>query len=134
MKISILYKLVVLLFLSTMSFSQTTNTAVKAKIEIEEIEGNIKVTGTAENLTEVVQGLSYKLSVIKKNSTSSNQSNNDQEGFFSLEPSETKKLSVTQVNMGKEDEVIVLLLFYNENKQLIGKDRMVLGEKKKIKS
>jgi hypothetical protein len=36
--------------------------------------------------------------------------------------------------MGKEDEVIVLLLFYNENKQLIGKDRMVLGEKKKIKS
>jgi hypothetical protein len=31
---------------------------VKAKIEIEEIEGSIKVTGTAENLSEIVQSLS----------------------------------------------------------------------------
>jgi hypothetical protein len=38
---------------------------VKAKIEIEEI-GSIKVTGTADNLSEIVQSLSYKLSVIKK--------------------------------------------------------------------
>jgi hypothetical protein len=29
-------------------------------------EGSIKVTGTAENLSEIVQSLSYKLSVIKK--------------------------------------------------------------------
>jgi hypothetical protein len=133
MKISTRYKLLVLMLVSAMSFSQTTNTVVKAKIEIEEIEGNVKVTGTGENLTDIVQGLSYRLSVIKKNSASGNQSNNDQEGLFSLEPSESKKLSVTQVNLGKEDEVIILLLFYNENKQLIGKDRVVLGDKKKDK-
>jgi hypothetical protein len=35
------------------------------------------------------------------------------------------------VNLAKGDEVIVLLLFYDENKQLIGKDRVVLGEVKK---
>jgi hypothetical protein len=27
--------------------------------------------------------------------------------------------------------VIILLLFYNENKQLIGKDRVILGDEKK---
>jgi hypothetical protein len=37
---------------------------VKAKIEIEEIEGSIKTE--LENLSEIVQSLSYKLSVIKK--------------------------------------------------------------------
>ena len=121
----------ILLLASSYSYSQISNTVVKAKIETEEIEGSIKVTGTAENLSEIVQSLSYKLTVIKKNNSNNNQSNNDQEGLFSLEPSENKKLSSTQVNLGKGDEIIVLLLFYDENKQLVGKDRVVLGDEKK---
>ncbi|OUD37031.1 hypothetical protein FPG59_03565, partial [Flavobacterium sp. FPG59] len=60
-----------------------------------------------------------------------NQSNNVQEGIFSLNPSENKNLSTTEINLGNTDEVIVLLLFYNENKQLIGKDRVVLNAQKK---
>lgn len=120
-----------LLLVSSLSYSQLSNTVVKAKIQIEEIEGSIKVTGTAENLSEIVQSLSYKLSVIKKNNINNNQSNNAQEGLFSLQPSENKNLSTTQINLGKDDEVIVLLLFYNENKELIGKDRVVLGDEKK---
>lgn len=131
MKIFISYKLLVLLLIASMSYSQTTNKIVKAKIETEEIEGNIKIIGVAENLSDVVQSLSYKLSVIKNNSITNNQSNNAQEGLFTLDPSEVKKLSQTQVNLGKGDEVIVLLLFYNENKQMIGKDRIVLGDEKK---
>jgi len=122
---------VLLLFFSSLSYSQFSNTVVKAKIKIEEIEGIVKVTGTAENLSEIVQSLSYKLSVIKQNTSNTSQSNNAQEGFFSLQPNENKELSVTQVNLGKGDEVIVLLLFYDENKQLIGKDRVVLGDEKK---
>jgi len=124
----------ILVLLSEMSYSQTTNTVVIAKIEVEQSERNIKITGTAENLSDIVQSLSYKLSVIKKNKSNNNLSNNIQEGLFSLNPSENKNLSTSTVNLGTEDEVIVLLLFYNENKQLIGKDRVVLGdEKKKIK-
>lgn len=123
-----------LLLVSSLSYSQLSNTVVKAKIQIEEIEGSIKVTGTAENLSEIVQSLSYKLSVIKKNNINNNQSNNAQEGLFSLQPSENKNLSTTQINLGKDDEVIVLLLFYNENKELIGKDRVVLGDEKKKSS
>jgi hypothetical protein len=125
------FSIVLLLLVSSLSYSQLSNTLVKAKIEIEEIEGSIKVTGTAENLSEVVQSLSYKLSVIKNNSINNNQSNNAQEGLFSLEPNENKNLSVTQVNLGKGDEVIVLLLFYDQKKQLIGKDRVVLADEKK---
>lgn len=123
-----------MLFFCGVTYSQISNAQVKAKINLEEIEGNIKITGTAENLTSIVQSLSYKLSVIKKNKKSNNQSNNAQEGLFNLEPSETKNLSTTQVNIGKEDEVIVLLLFYDNDKKLVGKDRIVIGaeEKKKM--
>ncbi|MBP4141631.1 hypothetical protein J3S90_07430 [Flavobacterium sp. P4023] len=125
------FSLFVLLFSETISYSQTTNTVVKAKIDIENLDGIIKVTGTAENLSDIVQSYSYKLSVIKNNNLNDNHSDNIQEGFFSLNPSENKNLSNTQVNLSNGDEVIVLLLFYNENKQLIGKDRVVLGDQKK---
>ncbi len=125
------FSLYIFLFLGCTSYSQTTNTVVKAKIVIDKTETNIKITGTAENLSDGIQSLSYKLSVIKKNTVNDNQSNNVQEGFFSLNPSENKNLSTTEVNLGNTDEVIVLLLFYNENKQLIGKDRVVLNAQKK---
>ncbi|SFF07193.1 hypothetical protein [Flavobacterium xueshanense] len=134
MNISFQYKFLFLLLIPLLSYSQITNTIVKAKIEIEEIEGNIKITGTAENLSDIVQSLSYQLSVIKNNNVLGNQSNNTQEGFFTLNTSENKNLSTAQVNVRSGDEIIILLLFYNENKELIGKDRVVLGdEKKKMK-
>ena len=132
MKISNLFKVFFVLLLFTgVCYSQTTNTKVKAKIVYEENDGVIKLTGTAENLTDIVQSTSYSLSVIKKNRSNDNSSNNVQEGFFSLNPNENKNLSTTQINIGNEDEVIVMLLFYNENKILIGKDRLVFGEQKK---
>lgn len=119
------------LFFTSITYAQKSNSEVKAKIVVEKIEGNIKVTGTAENLSEIVQSLTYKLTVIKKNK--GNQSNNAQEGLFTLEPTEIKNLSTTQINLGPNDEITVLLLFYDEAKQLIGKDRVVIGgdEKKK---
>lgn len=133
MKIFIHYKLLVLLLLSSISYSQITNTVVKAKIEKEEIEGKLKISSTAENLSDILQSLTYKLTVIRKSNVSDNQSSNSQEGLFTLDPSETKKLSETQLNMEKDVEIIVMLLFYDENKQMIGKDRIVIGEEKKKK-
>lgn len=133
MKRYFLHFFLLTMFFASKGYSQISNKEVKAKIDIEEIEGNIKITGIAENLTEIVQSLTYKLSVIKKNKISSNQSNNAQEGLFTLEPNETKNLSTTQVNIGKEDEVIVLLLFYDSDKKIVGKDRIVIGEEAKKK-
>jgi hypothetical protein len=78
---------------------------VKAKIEIEEIEGSIKVM----ELLKIYQKL-YKVypSVIKKNNINNNQSNNAQEGLFSLQPSENKICS--QINLGKGDEVCFVIV------------------------
>lgn len=133
MKRYFLFFFILTSFLSFKGYSQISNKEVRAKINIEEIEGNVKITGVAENLTEIVQSMSYKLSVIKKNKNNNNQSNNAQEGLFTLDPNETKNLSTTQVNVGKEDEVIVLLLFYDSDKKLVGKDRIVIGEEEKKK-
>lgn len=127
------YILLGFLFVSAVLTGQTPvpQNQVKAKIDVEKIEDNFKITGIAENLTDVIKSASYKLSVIKNNDKSNNQSNNAQVGLFTLEPNEVKKLSTTQINVGTDDEVIVLLLFYDEDKEIIAKDRVVLGEEKK---
>lgn len=128
------HTITLILFYTTMAFfGQVPQDKIKAKIEVENIEGNVKITGTAENLTDVMRSAAYRLSVIKNNNKSNNQSNNDQIGIFTLQPNEIQKLSTSQINLLEDDEVIVLLLFYDENKQIIAKDRVVLGEEKKKK-
>lgn len=125
------YIIVLFLVVSALFYGQVPQDKIKAKLEIEKVEGNVKVTGTAENLTDVLRSAAYRLSVIKNNNKSNNQSNNDQVGIFTLQPNELQKLSTSQVNIAEGDEVVVLLLFYDENKQIIAKDRVVLGEEKK---
>lgn len=116
---------------SSFIYGQVPQDKIKAKLEIVQVEGTVKITGTAENLTDVIRSAAYKMSVIKNNNKSNNQSNNDQVGVFTLQPNEIQKLSTSQINLSANDEVIVLLLFYDEDKQIIAKDRVVLGEEKK---
>ncbi|MBF4484006.1 hypothetical protein [Flavobacterium sp. CSZ] len=128
-----LYRHITFLFLvfTATVYAQVPQDKIKAKLEIEKVEGNVKITGTAENLTDVIRGAAYRMSVIKNNNKSNNQSNNDQVGVFTLQPNEKQKLSTSQINLSEDDEVVVLLLFYDEDKQIIAKDRVVLGEEKK---
>jgi hypothetical protein len=91
------------------SYSQLSNTVVKARLTLKKLKEVQNYWN--ENLSEVVQSLSYKLSVIRNNNINNNQSNNAQEGLFSLEPHENKNL-LTQINWLKRYEVIVLLLFF----------------------
>ncbi|WP_125719221.1 curli-like amyloid fiber formation chaperone CsgH [Flavobacterium ustbae] len=123
--------IIFLMFFSLFTFGQVPQDKIKAKIEIEKIENSVKITGTAENLTDVIRSAAYRLSVIKNNDKSNNQSNNDQVGAFTLQPNEIQKLSTSQINLAADDQVIVLLLFYDEDKQIIAKDRVVLGQEKK---
>lgn len=122
---------VLFLLFFNVSYAQVNQDEVKAKIEIKNIEGNTILTGTAENSSDILKSASYKLTVIKKNSKSNNQTNNAQEGMFTLNAGEFKKLSSTQINIEDGDEVIVMLVFFDETKQIISKDRVVLGEQKK---
>lgn len=115
-------------FFSESAFSQVVYKEVKAKIEVREIENLLAITGTVENLKSEFKNISYKLTVFKKNKSNSNKSNNAQDGRVTLEPIQKVELSKTQVNFTKEDEIIILLLIYNEANTIIGKDRIVFGE------
>jgi hypothetical protein len=108
------------------------NKEVRAKIELTYSEDLILIKGTAENLTDVFKSISYKLSVIKNGGKSGNQSTNAQSGREALEPEKIKDLSKTQINASAKDEIVILLLLFDENGNIIGKDRIALGEKKKI--
>lgn len=114
--------------LPLISLSQTMNKEVKAKIDVSYSEDLILIKGTAENLTDVYKSISYKLSVIKNGGK--NQSNNSQSGRKMIESNKIEELSKTQINSSKEDEITLLLLIYDEKENIIGKDRIVIGEKK----
>lgn len=114
--------------LPLISLSQTMNKEVKAKIDVSYSEDLILIKGTAENLTDVYKSISYKLSVIKNGGK--NQSNNSQSGRKTIESNKIEELSKTQINSSKEDEITLLLLIYDEKENIIGKDRIVIGEKK----
>jgi hypothetical protein len=115
-------------FVIASSNGQTMNKEIKAKIEIEEAENLLTIGGTAENLTDVYKSLYYKLTVFKKSKKGGNKSNNSQDGHFTLTANEKKNLSKTQLNILGDDQIILLLLIYDEEKVLVGKDRLVIGE------
>lgn len=132
---SLIFKLAFILFFANMQTisSQTVYKEVKAKIEVEEIENILSITGTAENLKAVYKNISFKLSVFKKNKLNDNKSSNMQDGRITLEPINKVILSKTQINRGKDDQIIVLLLIYDEDNMIIGKDRIVFGQEEEPK-
>lgn len=132
---SLILKLAFVLLFANMQTisSQTVYKEVKAKIEVEEVENILSVTGTAENLKAVYKNISFKLSVFKKNKSNDNKSSNMQDGRMTLEPINKVILSKTQINRGKDDQIIVLLLIYDENNVIIGKDRVVFGQEEEPK-
>jgi hypothetical protein len=108
-------------------FSQNLNKDIKPKIEVEEVENTLSATATVENLKSEFRNISFKLTVFKKNKRNSNRSDNAQDGRVTLEPIQKIILSKTQVNRTQDDQIIILLLIYDEDNAIIGKDRLVFG-------
>lgn len=108
-------------------FSQNLNKDIKPKIEVEEVENTLSATATVENLKSEFRNISFKLTVFKKNKRNSNRSDNVQDGRVTLEPIQKVILSKTQVNRTQDDQIIILLLIYDEDNAIIGKDRLVFG-------
>lgn len=117
-----------LLMISEYSIAQFYNKEVAATIDFE-IKDNtmLQISGSAENRTEINKSLRYVLSVIKSDAKDGNSNNNTQEGRFVLEPNSKKSLSQTTVNIVATDRTIILLLIYDENDKILGKDRKVLN-------
>jgi hypothetical protein len=109
-------------------FSQIVYKEVKAKIDVENVEGVLSITGTVENLKSEYKNISFKLAVIKKNKSDTNKSNNAQDGRVILEPLQKVLLSKTQINITKNDQVTIVLFIYDEKEAVIGKDKVVIGD------
>lgn len=108
--------------------AQIYNTEVEAKIEIVAADDNIQITGTAYNKSQVTQNIRYELSVIKSNPQNTNQSKNAQNGREVLESMQKQQLSSTTINLTEEDRIILLLLIYDSNDNIIGKDRVAFND------
>lgn len=120
--------LMLMLLCSINAFSQFYNKEVEAKIETVTNTEFIEISGTALNKTNVDQSLRYELSVFKKSLTSNSKTK--QSGRFVLKAGEKKDLSKTTINAKEKDEIILLLLIYDIQDNLIGKDRIVFNDKK----
>ena len=65
--------------------------------------------------------------MFKKNKLNSNSSKNAQDGRVILDPQQKVILSKTQINESKDDQIIILLIIYDENNAIVGKDRIEIG-------
>lgn len=110
------------------AFSQYYNQEIVGSIDLEVVDNSfLNVVGSAYNKTELNKSLRYVLSVIKTSKDGGNTSNNKQEGRFVLEAGVKKNLSTTSINAEANNRTIILLLVYDENDQIVGKDRKVLN-------
>jgi hypothetical protein len=119
--------LLCLILMTQFGYSQIYNSEVEAKIDMESNTEFISITGSAFNKTDFSQSLRYVLSVIKNNPENSNRSKNDQSGRIVLKGGEKSNLSSTTINARETDRIIILLLVYDLENNLLGKDRIVLN-------
>ncbi|MEM7187382.1 MAG: CsgE family curli-type amyloid fiber assembly protein [Bacteroidota bacterium] len=107
--------------------AQVYNTRISAKIDLEPNTEFIEITGSAFNKTEINESLYYILRVITKDSNNSNASTSDKSGRFVLAAGEKSNLAQTTISAQTTDRIVLLLLIYDANKKLLGKDRVVVN-------
>ena len=120
--------LIIFLFSIPPVNAQIMNTQMEAILEVKQDDDRLHITSIAQNKTEITTSISYKLSLIKTNLITQNQSKNTQNGRQVLEPFQRLSLSSIQVNTTQEDRLIILLLLYDVNEKLIGTARYVVNE------
>lgn len=110
--------------------AQEKEKLIESSIAQTTIGDQIVFTAIAENKTTIIQSIHYKLSVIKNGSNGGNQSRNEQSGAKVLQAYEKMELSRTAINVDTKDRIIVLLLIYDVNENLISTSRTVLNDNK----
>lgn len=110
------------------AFSQLYNREIEAKIDIENNHEFINVTATAYNKTSIDQSLYYVFSAIRTKSEDDTQSKEDITNYFTLKPNEKISLYNIVANADETDRIIFLLLVYDLNDEIKGKDRVVFNE------
>jgi len=115
----------VLFFLWSKSplLAQIYNTEIAAEMEVETNGEFYEVTGYATNKTDIDQALHYELSAIKTGAEGS-RSKDQQSGRFVLAAQQKVSLSKISINIQEEDRVIFLMLIYDKDDQIVGKERI----------
>lgn len=122
--------LLLFLFFTDILKAQVNEKIIESSIEQTILGNQFVFMAMAENKTDLIQSIHYKLSVIKNNSHSGNHSKNEQSGANVLQAYEKQELSKTAINVDTKDRIIVLLLVYDMNDNLISTNRVVLNDTK----
>ena len=118
------YVIYVLFLITSLSQAQQSfyNQSVKAEILMEDQGGFLNITGMASNLTNADASIRYELAVIKKDTATNNSTKNNQTGRGVLKSKTQGILSTTRVNLNIPDILTIMLLVYDDDDKLIGKD------------
>lgn len=111
------------------STAQIYNSEVEAKIYLEMNNEFIKVQTAALNKTSIDKSLRYVITIFKNDPETGNNSNNQQQSSrFILKAGAKLNLAGTSLPTNDPSRAILLLLIYDENDKIVGKDRIVLND------
>lgn len=103
------------------------NKEISGEIFLEQKGDYVEVKGVGANLTDVAASIRYELAVFKKDSLN-NTSKSKQEGRGVLNSKTKAILASTTVNINNPSKITIMLLVYDINDKLVGKDLKVLKE------
>ena len=112
--------------LTSILAQEPTNDAIEANIEVSDNQEFKTFSATVLNKLEVPQNLRYVFSTIKKDSLN-NAAKNDQSARFTLKPFQQGTLAKTTVNSDIQQHVVLLLLIYNLDDEVVASDRVELN-------
>lgn len=122
MKTIVYFTLLFSFFLINLNAQESDENLVEANIEIEQNENSITLLPTIHNKSALFFEYNY-LFLVKKTDKKNNLSINKQNGKFTLQPGEIKKLSMTQLNQSEYQKINATLYIRDEvHNELITKD------------
>ena len=104
------------------------NKDVIASIKLEPQNEIINIVGSAINNSQLTQSIRYVLSVNAISAEDGRRIRNEQTGRIVLEVGQQENLSVMTMSANEESRVILLLLIYDMDDRIIGKDRIVIND------
>ncbi|MDC7999346.1 CsgE family curli-type amyloid fiber assembly protein [Gilvibacter sediminis] len=115
---------VVLMLFSGLTLAQIYNKEIEAKLDISFNDEFINIVASGENKTPIDKSLRYVMSGFVQMDDGSSVKE-DQEERFVLSAGEKRNLNSITLPRRDERRKIILLLIYDENEKIVGKDRVV---------
>ncbi|NQX77014.1 CsgE family curli-type amyloid fiber assembly protein [Gilvibacter sp.] len=118
------YLSVVLMLFSGLTLAQIYNKEIAAKLDVSFNDEFINIVASGENKTAIDQSLRYVMSGFVQMDDGSSVKE-DKEERFVLSAGEKRNLNSITLPRRDERRKIILLLIYDENDKIVGKDRVV---------